>query len=122
MVDKSIAVTSIELRRSAVALAVVQWDESPPTQIPGSPVRYIIDNAIKVLQPFSEENSSLTLLTCSIRKPHHPIWLRDPLSLARRYVRPLFAVCEPVFPRFVAVRPVEFNGRFGVIEMREVQR
>ena len=118
--DKSIAVTSVELRRSAVALAVVQWDESPPTQIPGSPVRYIIDNAIKVLQPLSEENISETFIVLLFRKTRCGRRLRRILSFSDCCRTQLFSECEPVFARFVAFRTIDFNGRFGVIEMREV--
>ena len=32
----------------------------------------------------------------------------------------LFGACTPIAARFIAVRSVDFNGRFGVIEMREV--
>ena len=120
MVNKSTGFTSIELRRSAVALAVVQWNESPPTQIPGSPVRYEIDNAIKVLQPFSEEGGSNTLIAWLSHKCRHGSQLRSLHSSSIRCDGRRFGACKPIVARFVAGRPVDFNGRFGVIEMREV--
>ena len=80
----------------------------------------VSDNAIKVLQLLSEEIVCKTLMALLSCKACCGSQLRRIPSFSVRCRTQLFSECEPVLARFVAVRPVDFNGRFGVIEMREV--
>jgi hypothetical protein len=101
---KSLRVLAVEVVKAGFEPATSRYD----------------NNAIKVYQPFSEENGRDTLVALSCRKVCCGCWLRRMRSFSLRCHARSFSVCEPDSARSVSTGPIDFCGRLRVVETKEV--